>query len=191
MPTSLFLAYSSHVVETVSFHCNQHWVEMLCTVFLPLPPTLCIHSCPLHLPICAGSPLWRLCYEAVWEKNPALESQENIFFLHFLKLGQPLNLYLSLPHEEWCWHKVGAVQYRARAGMRNGNGHHTQENTPSWFCCVFYIMNPQAVPKWSVLCLLRWRKVPILLGDSSIPDHTMQQDPGAFWHHWEKMNPPF
>lgn len=87
--------------------------------------------------------------------------------------------------------KSGAVQYGAGMGTRSGNGHHIWENTQSWFCCMFYIMNPQPVPGWSALSLLRWRKVFILLGVSSIPDHAMQQDLRAFRHHWEKINPPF
>lgn len=82
--------------------------------------------------------------------------------------------------------KSGAVQYGARVGMRNGNGQHIRENTQSWFCCMFHTMNPQPVPNWSALFLLRWRKVSILLGASSIPGHATQQDPRAFWHHWEK-----
>lgn len=82
--------------------------------------------------------------------------------------------------------KSGAVQYSTGMETRSGNGRHIQENTQSWFCCMFYIMNPQPVPSWSALSLLRWRKVSILSGASSIPDHTMQQDLRAFWHHWEK-----
>lgn len=81
------------------------------------------------------------------------------------------------PRAQWCWLKEsGAVQYSARMEMRSENRHHIWENTQSCFCCMFYIMDPELMPSWSALSLVRCRKVSIPLGASSIPGHVMQRD---------------
>lgn len=50
-----------------------------------------------------------------FESKYRSKKTKNLCFLTILKMGDPLNLYLILLQEEWCWHRVRAcaIQYQS------------------------------------------------------------------------------
>lgn len=93
-----------------------------------------------------------------------------------------LKLYGMLYVRAWPTSTVVLAERVRGSTIQCQNGNEKWEQTPhlgkhpKLFFCMFYIMDPELMPSWSALSLVRCRKVSIPLGASSIPGHVMQRD---------------